>query len=176
MPCNLPATALLRKYVESGAYTDCYFTEIGARVSHLQYVEAFYTTAVFRLERLILKWLASKPSTDDDVGRLARGEQDVFAAWSVEGRAPDQLLLCDYLQRTRSWLMVASRAHGVTGTRLYFGSAVVPAPNGSRKQRLGSPYDEMLGFHKLYSRILLRSARARLLRYHAEPSELPRSS
>lgn len=163
-PGDLPATAILRKYVDTGAYTDCYVTEIAARVSHAEYVEAFYSTAIFKLERLILKWLVSKPSTGDDARRLARGEIEVFAAWSVEGRAPDQLLLCDYMRRTRSWLMVAPIASPGVGTRLYFGSAVVPAPDRSAKQRLGSPYDEMLGFHKLYSRILLRAARAWLAR------------
>lgn len=163
-PGDLPANALLRRYVESGAYTDCYVTEIGARVSHAEYVEAFYSTAVFRLERFILKWMVAKPSTDDDVRRLARGELEVFAAWSVEGRAPDQLLLCDYMRRTRSWLMVAPLDAAGVGTRLYFGSAVVPAPNRPEKQRLGAPYDGLLSFHKLYSRILLQSARSRLAR------------
>jgi len=169
-PGDLPTAALLRRYVDTGGYTDCYFTEIAARVSHAEYIEAFYTTAIFRLERLILKWAVSKPSTDEDVRRLARGELEVFAAWSVEGRAPDQLLLCDYMQRTHSWLMVApldSRGGGQSGgTRLYFGTAVVPTRNRSAKQRLGSPYDEMLGFHKLYSKILLSAARSRLVRRH----------
>src|SRR4030095_9894057 len=92
-PCDLPPTALLRSYRDAGAYIDCYATEIAARVSHSEYVEAFYTTFVFKLERLLLKWLVSKPSTDTGAARLARGELDSYAAWTVEGRAPDQVLM-----------------------------------------------------------------------------------
>ena len=127
---ELPPDSLLRKYRDAGAYTDCYATEIAVRVSHAAYVEAFYTTWVFKLERLLLKWFVAKPSTDDDARRLARGELDVFAAWTVEGRAPDQLLLADFMGRTKSWLMIASL--GESHTRLYFGSAVVPGKAAGR--------------------------------------------
>lgn len=51
--CELPPSVLLRKYVYEGAYTDCYVTQITTSVSLPEYVEAFYTTAVFKLERLI---------------------------------------------------------------------------------------------------------------------------
>jgi hypothetical protein len=33
-------------------------------VTLAEYVNAFYTTRVFRLERIILKWAVSRPSTD----------------------------------------------------------------------------------------------------------------
>jgi hypothetical protein len=163
---ELPATALLRRYACEGAYTDCYTTQVAANVDLPRYVEAFYTTWVFRLERWILKWLVAKPSTDTDVQRLAHAQVDAFAAWSVEGRAPDQLLLCDFLGRTRSWLMVAplDGARSNAGTQLFFGSAVVPVRDRSGKRRLGSTYSALLGFHQLYSRILLRAARSRLQR------------
>lgn len=156
---ELPASALLRKYVYPGAYTDCYCTEIPRSVSLAEYVEAFYTTWVFKLERSILTHAVNKPSTDLDAQRLARAEIDSFAAWTVEGRAPEQLLMCDFLSRTRSWLMV-STIDG--GTRLYFGSAVVPVRRKTGELTLGSTYVSLMGFHKLYSRILLRSARSRL--------------
>jgi hypothetical protein len=45
-------------------------------------------------------------------------------------------------------------------TRLYFGSAVVPRKG---QTGLGGRYRALLGFHKRYSKILLRAARARLL-------------
>ncbi len=151
-PYELPATALLRRYVQNGTYTDCYMTEITRPVTHAEYVEAFYTTAIFRMERIILKVLLSMPSSDADVRRLAQNQADSFAAWSVEERAHDQLLLCDFQGRTRSWLMTQPIE---SGTRLYFGSAVVP---------LRAPYGALLGFHKLYSRMLLSGARSRLAR------------
>jgi DNA-binding transcriptional LysR family regulator len=80
----------------------------------------------------------------------------------IEDRAPNQLLLCDFQHRTRSWLMVASIESGDAGTRLYFGSAVVPVRRRSGEAALGFTFSALLGFHKLCSRILLRAARSRL--------------
>ncbi len=159
---ELPADALLGRYSGSGAYADCYSATISRAVSHAEFVEAFYTTWVFRLERLILKLAVSRPSTDAEARELAEGTRDSFAAWNVEARAADQLLLGDFMGRTKSWLMVAATE---TGTRLYFGSAVVPMRGANpEKPRLGFVFTALLGFHKLYSRILLRSAVARLSR------------
>jgi hypothetical protein len=158
---RLPSTALLQKYAYPGAYTDCYCTEIGRAISLPEYIDAFYTTRVFKLERLILAHVVNKPSTDRDAHQLARAEIGAFAAWTVEARTPDQLLMCDYLRRTRSWLMAVPV---VGGTRLYFGSAVVPVRRKSGELTLGSAYRSLMGFHKLYSRILLSSARSRLIR------------
>ena len=119
-------------------------------------------TAVFKLERLILKWLVARPSTDAEARQLAQGSRDAFAAWTVEARTADQLLLGDFSGRTKSWLMVTA-IEGAAGTRLYFGSAVVPT--GRPGQRgVGFVFTALLGFHRLYSRILLRSAAARLTR------------
>lgn len=167
--CNLPQGALLGRYLGGGAYADCYVTEIARPVTHAEYVSAFYTTPVFKLERLILKWLVSRPSTDTQAQELASGTLDVFAAWSVEGRGTDQLLLTDFRGRTRSWLMVAGvEINGRPGTRLYFGSAVVPViDRTSGRATLGFSYRALLGFHKLYTRVLLRAARSRLIRPRA---------
>jgi hypothetical protein len=162
----LPSDALLNRYLASGAYADCYVTEVARAVSHPEFVEAFYTTAVFKLERLILRLFVSRPSTDAQAGRLARGELSSFAAWSVEGRAADQLLLSDFTGRTKSWLMVAAPENPDSiGTRLYFGSAVVPARNAKTGRKgLGLTFGALLGFHRLYSRVLLRAAGLRLSR------------
>jgi hypothetical protein len=109
----------------------------------------------------LVLWAIGKPSSDADARRLARGEAETFAAWSVEARALNQILLCDFMRRTRSWLMLAPTDTG--GSRLYFGSAVVPVAIGSGKARLGFPFNALLGFHHLYSRILLAAARGRVL-------------
>ena len=164
--CQLPSGALLNRYRESGAYADCYVTEVARPVSHPEFVEAFYTTAVFKLERLILRLFASRPSTDAQAGQLAQGELSSFAAWAVEERAPNQLLLRDFTGRTRSWLMVAVPEHpGSAGTRLYFGSAVVPVRDSKTgRTSLGPVFTALLGFHKLYSQVLLRAAMLRLSR------------
>jgi len=162
--CPLPAEALLSRYRAGGAFADCYVTAIARPVSQAEFVEAFYTTALFKLERFLLGLFLSRASTDGQAAGLARGELDAFAAWTVEGRAPDQLLLADVGGRTRSWLMVAP-FQGSVGTRLYFGSAVVPRHRaGSGRAGLGPLFGALLGFHKLYSRLLLRAARSRLSR------------
>jgi hypothetical protein len=164
--CELPHGALLGKYRDEGAYADCYATEVARRVSLAEYVEAFYTTTLFKVERLILSRLVARPSTDADVRELAAGASDSFAAWSVEARAADQLLLCDFQRRTRSWLMVASIVSDAgAGTRLYFGSAVVPIVRaGQGAPSMGLVFRLLLGFHKLYSRALLSAAASRLSR------------
>jgi hypothetical protein len=70
-------------------------------VTQARYVEAFYTTPVFRIERRLLAGAMSRPSTDDDARRLATGRADTFSAWRVEARLDDQLLMCDVTGRTR---------------------------------------------------------------------------
>ena len=160
---ELPTEALLQTYRASGTYTDCYVTEVSRVVTHAEFVEAFYNTWLFRIERGILKVAVSRPSSDEDVRLLATGQAMTFAAWTVEGRAPDQLLLCDMHRATRSWLMVA--AAGENATRLYFGSAVVPRrTNTAGESKMGFTYRALMGFHKLYSRALLSAARISLLR------------
>ncbi len=168
--CPIPETALLRKY-ESGSpreeaesYTDCFIVDTGASVALSDFVFAFYTTWLFKLERVILKVIAGKPSTDYEAQQLADGLIDSFAAWSVEARADEQLLMCDFRGRTRSWFMVEPIiSDGQPRTRLRFGSAVLPE-KGSKtgKLELGVGARLLLSFHRLYSKTLLYSAKRRL--------------
>lgn len=164
IPCPVPVGSLLARYAESGAYTDCYRVDLRASVTQAQYVFAFYTTPVFKLERMIIKWAVSRPSLDSEAKQLAVGEIDNFSAWGVESRREDQLLLADFRGRTRSWLMTSPvRDANGTGTRLYFGSAVVPEHDPhSGDTRLGPVFHALLGFHKIYSRVLLYSAKRNL--------------
>jgi hypothetical protein len=159
---ELPTNALLQRYVRSGAYTDCYVTEMAREISLAEFVEAFYTTRVFKLERFILGVAAARPSTDAQATQLGQGIIDSFAAWSVEDRGAEQLLLGDFSGRTKSWLMVSAGAT-FPGTRLYFGSAVVPEHDEVAGQaKLGFVFRALLGFHQGYSRVLLGAARSRL--------------
>jgi hypothetical protein len=164
--CELPRGALLGTHRDAGAYTDCYAVDVSRPVSQAQYIEAFYTTWVFKLERWVLATFVSKPSTDAQARALANGQVDAFAAWSVEGRDRNQLLMCDFQRRTRSWLMsVPLAGDPARGTRLYFGSAVVLATRlQTKRPGMGFAFRALLGFHKLYSRILLGAAIARLRR------------
>jgi hypothetical protein len=168
---DLPATALLQAYRASGAYADCYVVDVEQRISQAAYVEAFYTTRLFKLERWLLARFLARPSTDAEAAALAAGERESFAAWRVEGRDARQLLLCDFRGRTRSWLMSTPLPdEDPPRTRLWFGSAVVPylEPRSGRRT-LGFGFRALLGFHRLYSRLLLRAAVARLRRREALP-------
>jgi hypothetical protein len=160
--CAAPANTLLRRYSMIGAYTDCYWTEVPGRVSFSEFILAFYTTPLFRLERFILKLFVTKPSTDIQAKQLAEGICDTFAAWHVEARSANEILMCDFRGRTRSWLMVVP-ADQAGGTQLYFGSAVIPKPNAKTGTlSLGFGYQALLGFHQIYSVLLLYSAKLRL--------------
>lgn len=163
VPAPLPSEALLQRYAGRHGYTDCFVTELPRIVSQSEFVTAFYTTWLFKCERLILGIAARRPSTDAEAAALGAGTTDRFAAWFVEDRAENQLLLCDFTGRTRSWLM-AVPLQDQSGTRLHFGSAVVARldPETDRPRR--SPaFGVLLASHKLYSRQLLTAARRRLL-------------
>lgn len=156
-----PAHSFLHSLQERGSYTDCYSLHVPLRVSHAQYVRAFYTTPLFKAERFILRWAVNRPSTDAQAEALANGTAQTFAAWRVARRAADELLLADESGRTSSWLKVEPDG---SGTRLLFGSALEPTargPNGER--RLSWAFHALLGAHDFYSRRLLEAAATRLL-------------
>jgi len=158
--CKVPDDTLLARYSSvDDTYTDCYTTEISGRISFPEFVFAFYTTFLFKLERLILTWTVSKPSTDVQARKLADGEIDKFAAWIVESRSENEILMCDFIGRTRSWLMIALASDA--RTRLYFGSAVVPRRN-SKTGKPSPGFQALLGFHKIYSVLLLYFVKGQL--------------
>lgn len=160
---QLPADALLQSYSNmEGAYTDCFSTEVNNAVGLPEFVTAFYTTPLFKLERFILRHAVAKPSTDQQAREVADSQIDHFAAWTVEQRRDGQLLMCDFQSRTRSWFMTAPLdSENKNTTRLYFGTAVTPlAGKGNQKPSIGFAFHAMLGFHKLYSVALLSAARS----------------
>lgn len=162
--CALPPQALLGRYCGDGDYTDCFVVEATGPISLTGYVQAFYTSWLFKLERLVLA-LAARPSSDLQAMNLAAGKGSVFAAWEVEARAVDQLLMRDITGRTRSWFMVEQTADI---TRLYFGSAVTASRRSAAEHpAIPAGYRALVGLHKLYSRALLACAHRRL-QQHAE--------
>ncbi len=165
VPTDLPEAALLRQLQRNGGHTDCYTTQLPISVTQAQYIEAFYTTSLFKAERMVLRLLAFKPSTDQGARDLAQGRSDAFAVWRVAQRRPEQILLTDQTGRTSSWLMAVPDEGPAGGaTRLFFGSAVTSRTNHTTGRReLGLVFHALLGFHKLYSRLLLQAAAARLL-------------
>lgn len=163
--CPLPRSALLERYDPAiapdahGGYVDSFSRTVTGDVSLADFVYAFYTSPVFRVERWILAAL-KLPANDQQAFAVSRGAADKFAAWSVEQRSESELLMCDVRGHTRSWFRVERVP---SGTRLFFGSAIVPID----RDRHGSPilgrgYRLLLGFHRLYSKIILNSAARRL--------------
>ncbi len=167
-PCEVPPGSLLRIYKDGTGFADCYVAEVPGAVTQEAFIEAFYTSPLFKIERTMLRYIASRPATDADARQLAIGKATTFSAWRVEGQSASELLLADFTGRTRSWLMAEAVA-GVSQplkTRLYFGSAVVPLPakasSVGQKPRMGKMFHALLGFHRLYSRLLLRAAIRRI--------------
>ncbi|MFZ6799949.1 hypothetical protein [Undibacterium sp. Di24W] len=157
---DLPEEAFLQRYRRDSSYTDCYCMIIERSVSMPKYISAFYTTNIFKVERQLLSLVAGKHSSDEAAQNLALGSETNFAAWSVEERSSSQLLLCDYLGRTRSWLMVQPQSNS---TRLYFGSAVVPkSKSANGKASFGIAFHALYGFHHLYTKALMRAAFVKL--------------
>lgn len=154
--CAVPGDALLQSYVGVGAnYTDCFEVMSPGAVTLPDFIEAFYTTWLFRLERAVLTVTLRRQIADTDVQALAQGA-DRFAAWTVEEREDAQILLCDTSGHTRSYLAVSAKDGGVT--RLIFGSAVV-AP---RDKPLGRGVSFLIPLHRYYSKALLRLAERKL--------------
>ena len=152
---DLPEDALLRRYKpEDGHYTDCFRAEMPREVSLAAYVEAFYTARLFRIERAILRLTGQGRSTDAEAAAVAIGTRASFAAWTVEDRTTEQLLMCDAHGATRSWFKAEAAE---SRTRLYFGSAIV-----ARNGRLPGAMKAFIPAHRLYSRLLLKGAVRRL--------------
>ena len=150
----LPPDSLLARHSAPGDHTDCYACEVPGEVALAGFVEALYCSRGFLPERLFL-YLLGRGASPADARRLARGESEAFAAWRVLARTERELLLEDWLGRTRSWLMAEPLAGG--GTRLCFGSGVMWRGKGDRLFRA------LLPGHAIYSRVLLRAAAGRLV-------------
>lgn len=159
--CAVPPQVLLSKYSLDGMYADCYFTEVQGHIPFAAFVSTFYTTALFKIEAFILTYSVKRPSDDNQAQELADGKRNEFAAWKVEDRNKNELLMCDISGRTRSWFMVR---HRDSRTQLYFGSAVVPEKNKKTgRSSLGFVFKALLGFHKIYSVLLLYFAKRKLI-------------
>ncbi|MEO0523677.1 MAG: hypothetical protein AAF088_12240 [Pseudomonadota bacterium] len=142
-----------------GVYVDCYTTRHDGHISLTELIDAFYTSPLFKAERLVLRVMARSPSTDADVRALATGEAQSFAAWRVEARRDAEILLADKAGRTKSWLSVKPDG---AGTRLFFGSVVLPVKGRGGKPTLGPVFHSLLGAHKIYSQALLAAAGRRV--------------
>ena len=76
----LPAGALLERYSTTGACTDCYVATFPGQVSLADFMAAFYTTPIFKVERWLLAQFLHYPSTDQEAQQLAQGNVARFSA------------------------------------------------------------------------------------------------
>ncbi|MEE2945352.1 MAG: hypothetical protein VX444_09285 [Pseudomonadota bacterium] len=160
-PCPHPETSFLKAYNSlPGHYTDCFETVVDGQVSLSELVEAFFTSPVLRLERKLLG-LVGMPSTTAAVTALANGAGTNVSGWETEQRDETQLLLAIFQNGIRTWLMVEPDD---TGTKLFFGSAVVPKNADSENPKLDWWVKAFMGFHLLYSRIVLAAAKIQVRR------------
>jgi hypothetical protein len=163
----VPHDALLNTYRGGrrpelwGRYGDCFTVRVDRAVTLSQWVFAFYTSPLFRIERLVLRVLAQAPSNDQQARDVAEGRRETFAVWLVGARTQDQLLMCDRYGKTRSWFRVIPDAAGATA--LQFGSAVAArqAPDGAAG--LDGGFKVLLPLHKIYSRLLIGAAKNRAI-------------
>ena len=163
---EVPVTALSAKYRERGAFIDCYCIDLPKDISLEQYIQSFYTTTLFKLERTVLSIATLKSASDKDAVELSLGLADKYSIWSVESRRDNQILLADFTGKTKSWLMVQRLTSTKTPmTRLYFGSVVIPKTITKNGQvSFGAVFHLLSKFHQIYSRALLKAATQQLLK------------
>lgn len=161
---EVPMDALLKRYggvfpERWRGYQDCFRVRVDFEVSLGEFVTAFYTTPLFKLERLLLRVFLGIRSSDADADALLAKTRSTFAAWYEGARTPSQLLMCDRYESTRSWFSVEAHAGGRTW--LCFGTAVATRPE---RTAMPARFRALLSFHVLYSRLLLHAATRRLAR------------
>ena len=157
-PTEVPQNSFLGAYAANGAYADCYTTHVNGTVALRELVEAFYTTPLFKIERWLLASGLGLHATDEQARQLASGGSDRYSAWRVERRSESEILLD--AGQTRSWLSVVAKQGQPETTELLFGSAVVPMRSGGK---FGLVFHALVGFHRLYSRLLLAAAARRVV-------------
>jgi hypothetical protein len=159
--CPPPPDSLLAQLAEArGAFADAYRVRVPRPVPLAAFVEAFYTTRLFKVERALIA-LLGRPSSDAMARAVAHGDGERLAVWTVEARRADELLMHEDSGATRSWFKAEAGEGGAT--TLWFGSAVVPRRRGpGGEARFSWVFHALMGFHRGYSRALLRAAARKL--------------
>ncbi|APG49136.1 hypothetical protein [Phaeobacter porticola] len=155
---GIPEGSLLQQFAERpGFHVDAFVAHVGFTPSLNDYIVAMFDSRVFRIERALLALAAFKPTFKEGVAALAAAESDRLASWKTVQRTEQELLMEVEKGRVRTWLMVEPAQGGAS--KLWFGSAVVPKPAQTGKAGgIGFVFRTLMGFHKLYSRVLLRAA------------------
>src|ERR1700722_11159530 len=101
---SAPEDALLKTYRGGvhperwGGYGDCFSVRVEGAVSLQDFVFAFYTSPLFRIERWLLRAFIGAPSSDRGARALAGGSAASVGPGEVGDRTPAKLLICDRLE------------------------------------------------------------------------------
>ncbi len=140
-----------------GCLTDAFRCKVDFSVNLEHFIQAFFDSSVFRLERLLIQILTRKQADLTQVKKLASGTDKTFAVWQVAQRSNFEILMKVGTGPIRSWLAAYPDQDG--GTSLYFGSAVLPTKGDKNgNQQVGFLFQATVWFHEFYSRLLLKSA------------------
>ena len=101
LPKPLPESSLLARHRGAECYRDAFCARVPGEVSLAAFIAAFYASGAFWPERMALH-LIGRGADRADIAALAEGKAQRFAAWSVEARKGDQILLRDFQDRTCS--------------------------------------------------------------------------
>ncbi len=167
-------------------YRDCFVRRETDAVTLEQFVERFYCSWAFRPERLALG-LIGRGASSADARRLARGETENFAAWTVIDRRSASDFLAEHgpegsasptgrpqarkgrgnrtpdgVRNTKNAEILLQDFQGATASWL----SVRPSADGGTELLFGSWVGKpdrgvvkaLMPFHRLYARVLLGGA------------------
>ncbi|QZD91391.1 hypothetical protein K3162_07340 [Qipengyuania xiapuensis] len=161
---QLPPESLLARRRGPECYRDAFRASVTGEVSLGELITAFFSSRTFLTERMALH-LIGRGAGHAEIAALAAGRTQRFAAWEVEAREEEELLMHDFLDKTCCWLAVSSRGEDgaldgplpvpETGrTYIWFGTAV--------REFEGPIVSRLRGAHRWYARHLLEAAARRL--------------
>jgi hypothetical protein len=161
-----PPDSLLTKRVKESTLlveADCYSLEIDGKVSLEEFVEAFFTSQVFQVERMVLP----VASTDEQARQFARGTTADFATWRAVGRTEGEFLTIWGDGSPETTEIPKSGTQGATWfrvepagtadaprTRISLGSSIVGTPNPLTSFVMGIATP----LHGVYSQTLVQCA------------------
>ena len=154
---DIPPASLVNAYQgKSCERIDCYRAFVDGPTNIENFVGRFYRGRLFRIERAMISLVTKHKSSDAQLDALLFGNSKRFSAWTQSGRTKNQLIMCDYQDRTCSWFMVEPYK---TGTYLYFGTIFKRTNYFGGLEWLSKPlFTLLLPVHGLYSRLLLGAA------------------
>lgn len=159
---TIPDQSFMQTYRDMpGCHSDAFKATVNFPVKIEDLVSAFFTSAAFLPERILIKLFTRKDASLEQATKLASGSSDKFALWRTEQRSETEILLAVGSGPIKSWFLI--RPEPGNQTTLFFGSAVLP--QGTSKDgipEVSFTIKTLEGFHNFYSRFLLKSALKKL--------------